>query len=94
MGCWVQEKSEEISLFTTCDLENQRAEVRLVVEKVGPVCGSFLGGERKPRAVSGSKVREGAGGVSTASGDSAKATGFIRPMSTEPTCPVPSTEHS
>ena len=79
---------------TTGDWEDQRAEVWLVVEEVGPVGGSFLGGESKPRAVSGGQVREGAGGVSTASGDSAKATGFTRPMSTEPICPISSAEHS
>ena len=57
----------------------------MVGEKIGPVGGGIFGSEGEPRAVSGSKVREGAGGVSTASGDSAKATGFTRPMSTEPT---------
>ena len=94
MGCWVQQKSEEGSLVTAGDLENQGAEVRLVVEKVGPVRGSFLGGESKPRAVSGSEVREGAGGVSTASGHSAEATRFNRRMSTKPICSILSAEHS
>ena len=73
MGCWVQQKSEEGSLVTAGDLENQGAEVRLVVEKVGPVRGSFLGGESKARAVSGGEVRESAEGASTASGHSAEA---------------------
>ena len=94
MGCWVQQKSEEISLFTTCDLENQRAEVRLVGEKIGPVGGGIFGSESEPRAVSGSKVREGAGGVSAASGNSAEAARFTGPMTTKPICSISSAEHS
>ena len=49
----------------------------MVIEKVGPVRGGFFGGEGKPRAVSGSEVRESAGGVSTASGHSAEAARFM-----------------
>ena len=65
-------------------MENQRAEVRLVGEKIGPVGGGIVGSEGEPRAVSGSKVREGAGGGSGASGNSAEAARFTGPMTTKP----------
>ena len=66
----------------------------MVIEKVGPVRGGFLGGEGKPRAVSGSEVRESAGGAPITSGHSAKAARFTRPMSSKPICSISPAEHS
>ena len=94
MGSWVEQKCEEGSIVTAGDLEDQGAEVGLVVEEVGPVRGGFLGGESKARAVSGSEVGECAGGASTASWHSVEASRVTRPMSTEPISSISSTEHS
>ena len=77
---WVQQKAKEVSLFGAGYLLKQRAEVWVVDEEVCPVGCCSLGGKSKARTISGGEVGQSAGGVHIASGDSAEATGFIRPF--------------